>query len=249
METIDLLANLGLSKVESKLYLAALELGKSLPKHLAEKANIKRPTLYEFLPRLLEQGLLTETVIGKRRYLVAEDPQVFLDKKQSELEQIEKLVPQLRALLATSSNKPKIIFYEGVEGLKKIYLDNLRERQPTLELVGIEKIHPEVEKYINDYYIPLRVKRRIALKMLISGSARFGIWNLKSDPALIREVKTISKELFPVPLDCNSYGDSVSFAVFRKDSEPVAVIIRSKEIASSLKSMYEFMWEHAESKE
>ncbi len=229
--------------MESKVYLATLEMGKGLPKHLAEKANVKRPSLYEVLPHLLEQGLLTETIIGKRRYLVAEDPQVFLDKKQSELAQVEQLVPELRMLLATASSKPKIIFYQGVEGLKKIYLDNLREGKPTLEIVGIENIEPEVEKYIDNYYIPYRVKKNIPLKMLISGSAQSGMWNLKSAPHLLREVKTIDKNLFPIPLDCNIYGDNVSFAVYRSDSEPIGLIIRSKEIATTARSLFNFIWQ------
>lgn len=241
----DLLKDLGLSTTESKIYLAALELGKSLPKHLAKKANIKRSSLYTSLPNLFEQGLLSETVIGKRRYLVAEDPQTFLNQKQESLQQIESLVPQLRLLLATASSKPKIIFYEGVEGIKKLYQDNLHEKKPTLELVGIEKIQPEVEKYIDKYYIPYRIKNRIPLKMLISGSAKFGIWNLKSDPYLLREVKTIDKTAFPVPLDCNIYGDTVSLAVFRTDSEPIGIIIRSKEITTTLRSLFNFIWAKA----
>jgi hypothetical protein len=151
----------------------------------------------------------------------------------------------MRMLLATALHKPKIIFYEGVEGLKKIYLDNLRERQSTLELVGIEKIQPEVEKYIDDYYIPLRVKRHIPLKMLISGSPSSGIWNLKTAPHLLREVKTIDKNIFPVPLDCNIYGDNVSFALYRKDSEPIGVIIRSNEIVTTMRSLFNFIWEKA----
>ncbi len=241
----NLLGNFGLSKTETKLYLAALELGKSLPKHLAEKASVKRPTLYECLPRLLEQGLLTQTVIGKRRYLVAEDPQLFLDKKQSDLAQIEQLVPQLRLLLSTASSKPKIFFYEGLDGIKKIYFDNLRERQPIIELVGIEKIQPEIEKYIEQYYIPYRIKYRIPVKMLISGSGQVGIWNLKTDPAFLREVKHIPKNVFPVPLDCFIYGDNVSFALYRKDSQPIGLIIRSKEIATTMRSLFNFIWEKA----
>ena len=75
MERDNLLVKLGLTEAETAIYLAALELGKALPKHLAEKAKVKRPTLYQLLPSLLEKGLLSETVVGKRRYLVAEDAQ------------------------------------------------------------------------------------------------------------------------------------------------------------------------------
>lgn len=237
------LENMGLSKPEASVYLAALKVGRVLPKHLAEKAGIKRPTLYDVLPKLMEAGLLSAEQVGKRRYLVAEDPEIFVEKKRYELSEIDRAVPALRALLMTAVSKPSMVTYEGTEGLKKVYLDNLREQKPTLELVGIERIEPEVERYIKHYYIPERVKRRIPLKMLISGSPKAGLFNLATNEGLLREVRTISAEQCPVPLDCNIYGDSVSFAVYRSDSQPVGVIIRSREIATTVRSMFTLLWE------
>ena len=38
-----------------------------------------------------------------------------------ELAQFEKVLPQLRSLLNTAEAKPVINFYEGVEGIKKVY--------------------------------------------------------------------------------------------------------------------------------
>lgn len=245
MITEDLLKNIGLSQVETKIYLAALELGKALPKHLADKANVKRPTLYEFLPRMMEQGLLSETMIGKRRYFVAEDPQILLEKKQTEMDRLEKLIPELRILLSTATTKPKIIFYEGIGGVKKIYLDNLRERKPTLNLIGLDNINPVIDEYAQHYYIPRRVKYGIHIKILISGSIKSPFMYLKTDPYALREVKTIDEKKFPIPLDGYIYGDNVSFSLWRKDSEPIGVIIRSKEIATTMRSLFNFIWDKA----
>jgi len=238
----ELLENLGLSESEASIYLSALELGKSLPKHLAEKARVKRPTLYKLLPNLLKKGLLSETVIGKRRYLMGEDPQILLNKKQAELDQLETLLPQLRILLATASTKPKIIFYEGLEGIKKLYFDNLREKQLILEFVSLEKIGPEIEFHSSNYYIPQRIKRKIPIKILISGQNESNSIHLKTDPYALREVKTIDQNEFPIPLDCYIYGDNVSFALYRQDSEPLGVIIRSREIATTMRSLFNFIW-------
>jgi len=245
MQTQETLENLGLSRSESEIYLAALELGESLPKHLAEKANVKRPTLYKLLPGLINKGLLSETFKGKRRYLVAQDPQNYVDARQSELEQIQKLMPELRLLLATASTKPKIIFYEGVENLKKIYLDNLRERKPTLEFLSLENIHPKIDEYAHHYFIPNRIKRGITIDILVSGSTKSPAMNLTSDPYALRRVKTIDQKNFPIPLDCYIYGNNVSFALYRKDSEPIGLIIRSKEIATTMRSLFNFIWEKA----
>ena len=245
MIAVGLLKNLGLSEAESTVYLAALELGKALPKHLADKAGVKRPTLYELLPNMLEQGLLSETIIGKRRYFVAEDPQVLMEKKQAEMEHLEKLIPELRILLATSTTRPKIIFYEGVEGAKKIYLDNLRERKPTLNFIGLENINPKIDEYAQHYYIPRRIKYGITIDILISGSIKSPYMYLKTDPYALRKVKTIDGKKFSIPLDAYIYGDNVSFSLWRKDSEPIGLIIRSKEITTTMRSLFNFIWEKA----
>ncbi len=240
-----LLENLGLSQAESAIYLAGLELGESLPKHLSEKAKVNRSLLYKFLPNLIKQGLISQSIHGKRRYLLAEDPQNLLNKKQAEIDQLESIIPELRLLLSTASHKPKIIFYEGLEGIKKLYFDNLKENQPILEFVSLKQINPEIEFHSSNYYIPQRIKRKIPIKILISGQAKSKRIKLLTDPYALREVKILDETLYPIPLDCYIYGNNVSFALYRKNSEPIGIIIRSKEIATTLRSVFNFIWTKA----
>jgi HTH-type transcriptional regulator, sugar sensing transcriptional regulator len=244
MEQAKILSNLGLSDKEARVYLAALESGELLHKALADKAGIKRPTLYyEVLPSLIDKGLITETIKGKRKYLVAQDIQPFLESKKNQLERAEQLVPQLRSLLATATIKPKLLLFEGVEGIKKVWFDHLMHAQPILELVGIENIHPDLQKYIKNYYIIERSKRRIPLKMIVSGPTIAGSFKMKTDPYELRKVKTIDGSIFPTPLGCDIYGDNVSFTLHREDSEPVGLIIRSKEVATTMRSVFNFLWQ------
>jgi len=244
MEKQELLSQFGLSKSESSIYMAALELGESLPSHLAKKAGIKRPMLYKLMPDLLEKGLLSQTVKGKRKYVVAEEPQLLLEKKQAELKMLEEKIPELQLLLRTAKIKPQIIFYEGIEGVKKVFMDCLRERKPMLEFLGLTNIHPEVEDYAKNYVIPTRINRRIPTRDIISGKIVTQKLNIKTDPYALREVKTIDENKFPIPLDCYIYGDNVSFLLIRSDSEPMGVIIRSREIAATMRSLFELIWQN-----
>jgi sugar-specific transcriptional regulator TrmB len=246
MEAIESLMKMGLSEAEAKVYLAASRLGPALYSAVAKEAGVKRPTLYyEVLPNLLRKGLLAETVKGKRRYLMAQDLQPYLDIKKHQLAELEELVPQLRTLLAASSSKPELILYEGVAGIKKVWFDHLVQRQPILEFVGIDNIHPDLELYIKHRYIIERSKRRIPLQMLISGATVAGIFKVKSDPYELREVKTINGSLFPIPLGCDIYGNNVSFTLHRADSEPIGLIIRSPEIATMMRSIFSLVWTNA----
>ncbi len=246
MEQEKTLTNMGLSMAESRVYMASLELGEALHSTLAKRAGIKRATLYyDVLPKLLEKGLITEAVKGKRKYLAAQDLQIFLEVKKVQLEEVEKLLPQLRSLLATANSKPKLLLYEGIEGIKKVWFDHLIQKQPILEFVGIEDIHPELQKYLKEHYIWERAKRKIPVKMLISGPTIAGIFKVKSDSYELREVRNIDGSLFPIPLSCDVYGDNVSFTLHRKDSEPVGLIIRSKEIADMMRSVFTAIWQNA----
>lgn len=242
MEYRETLKNIGLSESEARIYLSVLQLEKALPAVLAAKAGIKRPTLYKLLPRLKELGLLSETVVGKRRLLVAEDPQIYLERKQKELENFEHTVPELRLLLNTASIKPKIIFYEGIEGLKRLYMENLKEKKPILEFVSLENISPEIELYSRNYYIPQRINRKIPIKILVSGTTRSEHINLRTASYELREVKTIDEKKFPIPLDCYVWGNNVSFTLYRKDSEPIGILIRSVEVATFMRSLFNLVW-------
>ncbi len=238
--------NIGLSGNESRVYLAALELGETHYSALAEKAGLKRATLYyDVLPSLMKKGLITQKVRGKRRYLIAEDIQDYVEEKKKQLIEVEKEIPYLRTLLSSASVKPTVLLFEGIEGIKKVWQDHLKQSGEILEFIGIEKINPELQKYVKEHYIWKRAEKKILLKMLISGPTIAGIFKVKSDPYEMRAVKHIDGALFPIPLGCDIYGDSVSITLHREDSEPVGLIIRSKEIATTMRSLFNFIWDKA----
>lgn len=243
MDYQKILKNIGLSEIEADVYVSALQFGKALPSDLAKKAGVKRGTLYKYLPKLKALGLFSETIVGKRKYLVAEDPKVYLERKQNELKNFEETIPELRLLLNTAQIKPKISFYEGLNGIKKLYMETLKEKKPILEFVSLENIHPEIEFHSRNYYIPQRINRQIPIKILVSGEVSSELIKLKTSSWELREVKVIDKEKFPIPLDCYIYGNNVAFALYRKDSEPVGIVVHSIEISTLMRSIFSFLWE------
>jgi len=243
-----ILQNIGLSKSEAIVYVSLLKLGSASHSELARKAKIKRPTLYKLLERLKEMNLISESFVGKRRILVAGDPHVYIENKHAELKNFEQIIPELNLLLNTASIKPRIKFYEGIKGIQKLYVDTLKDKGPILEFISLNEINVEMENYSKNFYIPERINRRIPIKILISGSGRTELINLKTAVHELREVKIIDKEgkKFPIPLDCYVFGNNVGFALFRKDSEPLGIIITSIEISTMMRSLFNFIWEARE---
>ncbi len=74
----DQLKEIGLSEKESKVYLAALELGPAAVQKIAERAGVKRPTTYVMLEALAERGLMTTTKEGKRTRFAASSPEKIM---------------------------------------------------------------------------------------------------------------------------------------------------------------------------
>jgi HTH-type transcriptional regulator, sugar sensing transcriptional regulator len=237
------LEDIGLSKTEARVYLTSLSLGESLYAPLAEKAGVKRASLYyDVLPKLLGKGLVTKTRRGKRTYIVPQDLNAYLEEKKKHLRDIEEILPELQLLLAGNVSKPKILLYEGIDGIKRVWNDHLKARGEICEFIGIENIHPELSKYVKEHYIWERAKRNIPLRMILSGPSIAGVFNVKSDPYEKREVRKIDGKLYPIPLGMDVYDDTIAITLHRKDSEPIGLLIRSREIAATIRSIFNFIW-------
>ena len=77
MKLINQLEKIGLNKKQAEVYLACLEIGFSTAQNIAQKTTIKRTTVYDILEHLIKQNLVTQTIKGKKRFYVAEDPETF----------------------------------------------------------------------------------------------------------------------------------------------------------------------------
>lgn len=123
----NLLLGIGLKAKEADVYLAILALGQGTASKIARKAHIVRTTAYDILSSLFEKGLVTLTGKEPKQEYVAESPdnlKIYIEnelaKKKTDLEEVKNiLLPQLKSIHNTGS-RPKVMFYEGVEGMEKV---------------------------------------------------------------------------------------------------------------------------------
>src|SRR3989344_182405 len=123
----DELVKLGLSQNEAKVYLALLSIGPVSAGKIATHANIKRPTTYLALERLVELGLAAEVTGNKEKLFKPEEPEKLskLTKKlrrqaiAAELK-LDELMPGLKAIQKSIVEPPKVKSYQGISGIKNI---------------------------------------------------------------------------------------------------------------------------------
>jgi hypothetical protein len=240
------LSKLGFSDKEARVYLASLELGPSPVQAIAQKAGVKRATTYVMIEALRDRGLVSTFEKGKKTMFVAESPERLMHILDQEGETIinkkrllEDLMPDLVAFLRAAGDRPNILFYEGIEGLKAIHEDILRTNDKTLEnivalddVLKVESSPDDVAVFRNSLH-----SKGIAIRILYSSKSkeielpsRFSSW----------VVKKIPYEKMPLHGEITLYGDKV--AAFSYRGKIFGTIIESKEIAQTIRVLFELAW-------
>lgn len=236
----DVLKEFDIEGKKADVYLAVLELGGAGVSDIARKSGTKRTTVYDILVDLQKSGLLHETVKGKKRLFVAEDPeklQIQLEKKRALLEGV---LPELRSLHNVKGGKPKIRFYEGKEGILEIYNDTLKHSGEMLGFGSEDVLKIFGEKEASNY-IKQRLQKGIYYRGIFQKTALLEKDYLSQDQEQMRSSKLIDPKKYPFSIEINIYGHRKVAFVSPKDT--IGVIIESAEIYRAQKSIFELLWD------
>jgi len=238
---LSLLVEAGLNDKEAKVYLACMELGGASVGDVAQKAEIKRTSVYNFLDEMKKKGFISEIQRGNKSFLVAEDPRVIAGKMEDRTKRIREALPEFSALFNGLGKKPNIRYYEGEEGLRSIYEDTLTTEEAIYEISDYEKMFDVMDREWAWNY----PKRRSAKKIQAYSIARTGPLALEvksKDREHLRETRLAEKVDFETEI--NIYGDKVAMLSFRAPLS--GVIIEDAAIAQTLRSMWKIIWNSLE---
>lgn len=240
------LENIGFTKNEAGVYLALLELGRGTVAKIAERAGINRTTGYSLLSTLVQRGMVSSSGKGARQEYVAESPErlVAYMKKEAEslvanLSTASSLVPELKSI-HNVSERPRVRFYEGKEGLESVYEDTLTSHETIRAYAAVDDMHKSLPDYFPKYY-QRRVKENIAIRAIIPGT-EIGRDRASKDRSELRESALIPADRFTFSPEINIYDNKVMIASWR---EKLGIIIESAEIADAMKKIYELAWAEA----
>lgn len=162
------LKDLGLSDYESRIYNILISHSPASATLIAKKCNLSRSSVYTTLSSLIAKGLVGVTYKNDVKQFVAgsfdslksliKADEEKLKKKIEILDQAEKTI---KALSGQKLNVPNIIFFEGQEGLKKIYLSMMRQSgsNSTMYILRDEFVWQSEWKFVFDNDWHNRVKR------------------------------------------------------------------------------------------
>ena len=181
-QVVAALKRIGLSEKEVQVYLALISLGPSAIRKVAERAGINRGTTHELLKALQRRGLVSYFHQQKHQHFVAEDPQVLLGKiarREGEIKQatqeIESVLPQLRALAIAAGGRPTVTYYEDYAGVRSILQDALDSVSKLSKKEYAAYSAATIRPYLYDHrsfprFTEERIQRKISVRTIAIGA-------------------------------------------------------------------------------
>jgi len=237
------LQKIGLNEKEAKIYTSLLELGETNIQRVYKKSKIKRTTIYNTIDSLKEKGLVSTILKKNRKYYVASDPRELEFKLEEQKNALKNIMPELLSIANVIDKKPKIKYFEGVEGLKDIYLDSLKyPGQPVWAWVTDEVFTDYMDQNFLDYYIPKRVGAKVMAYVIVPDTHKLDAYRATDKESL--RITRVDPNNSNIQVEIDIYGNNkVALMSF---GEGFGIIIESQKIYNTLKSIFDVAWKNLE---
>ncbi len=243
-----ILVQFGLREDEIKTFVFLIEQGEQTAGNLAKKTGLSRPSLYGFVRKLKDIGLVTESQKNGVKTFHAcskEKIEKLFSEKIKDLEAGKNQIADLYEQIAIhgSASNPRFQLFEGKEGLKQILKDMMLYRD--IETKAYWPIKSMVDILSESFFRDLnkeRIQRKIYTRAIWPESQKLDI---KKHPYLgfgkefLREIRIAPKNI-SFFMGYWIYGKKVAFISSKK--EAFGFIIESKELVEMLSTQFELMW-------
>ena len=238
------LLKLGLTNEEAKVYLAALEINGGPVSSVARKAGVNRVSCYHTLENLLEKNLLSQYNKNGVKYFSPEPPEQFLKLAEEKVNLAKVLLPELKSLASSLAFKPKIRFYEGQDGVERVFGESLNAKGEILGYTNLKSVLNFFPDFFRNY-TKTRLKKGIKTRYL-SPTTVESVHAL--DPFLpndfdanLIEILLVNKDQFPFENEILIFNNSVGIVSLNRD-ELVGLIVESPTFARTMKAVFDLAW-------
>lgn len=243
---IEPLKNLGLSDKEARVYLALLQLGPTTPYKISKRAHLKRPTAYVIAEELLEKGFVV-TAPGEKHTYIARPPEVLFEEAEGRMKSARKSLPELKGLQGGIAEKPTVLYFEGVEGIRQALFHRAKETH-NAEIFGFyadasfasQSLLPVTMEY-NEY----RVVHNIVAKGIVTDTKELRemgfdkYFNLKDPTSAIFNAKIVSKDIYSSNASFEFFPEFVKIIFY---DTAIAVIIESPTVGKAMRQIFQMLW-------
>ncbi len=253
---IESIEKIGLSDKESLVYTTLLRLGGgAFPSKIAEKSGLKRSTVYKILLDMSIKGVINEIEKKNKLYYQVEKPQKLLRFAkdnvriaEDQVEIAEKVLPELEGLFSLTQNKPKVTFFEGIDGVLEVYQDhvNVSEKYEMVAWANAGRLREFLPPKFFKEYVKAKEKIGITTRGIIPGTDL----SLTFLDAVYKDIQKpiwphmrfIDTKLFPYDAEITVYGKNKVSIAKVGESNLIGVIIEDSIIHGMMRMIFELSW-------
>jgi len=240
----SILEDLGLTQAEIKVYVALLECGATTAGLVIEKSRLQNSVVHRAFNSLIEKGIISYIVEGKRKVYQATDPENFYNFIDDKKKRFEQILPELKQKQLFAKEHKEATIYKGKRGINEIYSKILNApgkeyntfgggKQVTFEVMG--------ETWWKNLHAK-RIARKIVCRQVFDETIRkFGE---ELNKKTLTHIKFLSQE-FEQLTEIVIRGKYVAIIIFTEN--PYGILIKDKIVAESYKKNFEILWKKAKS--
>ena len=236
-----ILEEIGFTQKEIDVYMVMLTLKTSSIFEIMSKAKVSRQTIYEILQKLLDKGLVSYTIENnKKQYnvtnpkrllsIISEQEIIFKEKGA----RLQALLPDILKRYNENKQETRFEMFIGKEGMKTVMNNTLEPGKQLYILANEDKVLDFLEYFM----LQFRKKRKelnIPIKIIRSECTR-----KKKLVSVLAEIKHLPDE-YNTPTTTIICEDNVDILIFSEEN-PIAIHMKSKEIAHSFMNYFNLMW-------
>ncbi|MFH1275907.1 MAG: helix-turn-helix domain-containing protein [Candidatus Woesearchaeota archaeon] len=240
MDKEEVLVKTGLTKNESKVYLALLKFGSATAAEITKKSKVHRVNVYDVLERLVKKGMISSIVQANKRIYEAAHPQQLMELIKEKEELLGNVMPQLEQEFVSKKEKHQVYHFFGPSGVMRAYYMML-EQKKTLYAIGGSGLNRKYLKHRHEMWNKERIKVGIKGKVLYYEFTRKHKEQSWDDKTI--EVRYIPDK-FKTTGMIDICGDII-VNLLPIEEEFMAIVIESKVLADTYRQFFNFMWEFA----
>ncbi len=237
----SVLKDIGLTPAEIKVYLTLLGLGSSSAGPILEKSKLHNSVVHRNLDRLIEKGLITFILQGKKRYYQAVNPRLLIDFLDEKKRHIEEILPELLKRQQLTKNKPKAVLYQGLRGIKEILYEMLESHSKVyVSYGGAQKSDDVMGTYFWKGFHRRREEKNITAQLIFHSSLRW--WGDQLKKLKYTTVKYTSAK-FEELTETIICGDKIGIIIWLDN--PYGILIEEEVVAKSYRKFFELLWKES----
>lgn len=245
--TAQILAKLGLNDIEQRVYLFGIKIPPMVVSALSKQVGLTRSNAYNIISSLQEKGLCWNLGAEYGRKIKFAEPEKLMSLYQNKiiaLKEIESDVRKISESLKTETYagpviQPRVQYFQGTEGVKKLYSDSLTSKEKLIRTAVYQGIYERFGHTYVDDYIKQRHARGIKNKILYAESLEQFNKNYAPDPTKNREVR--------IPPNSISFDSMIMIydsrvAIITMEKEIFGTLIESVDFSNTMKSWFDTIW-------